>query len=280
MSFEFHKLHSLGNDFVIILAKPDQALFSTALIQQVADRHRGVGFDQLMWVSAASGNESADYNVRIFNSDGSESGQCVNGMRSVGYLLQSKVNPKKTSWILQAGGVDYEVMQTGEHEYGLQLDAPILSPSDVPFVADKQQDLYDLTLDEGLAVPIGVVSVGNPHAVWRVQNANSDAATEVAYSIAEHAAFPAGVNVGVCYVKADDHIFLQVLERGAGWTQACGSGAIAAATVSRINHWTKSNTITVTQPGGDVKVSWPSDGLAVSICGPVVWVYNGGWCGD
>ncbi|MDF1655393.1 MAG: diaminopimelate epimerase [Coxiellaceae bacterium] len=280
MTFEFHKLHSLGNDFVIVLAKAEQPILSTALIRQVADRHRGVGFDQLMWVIPATENQAADYIVRIFNSDGSESGQCVNGMRSVGYLLQALVDQNKSSWLLQAGGVDYTVMQTGEHEYGLQLEAPVLMPQEVPFAAETQQDLYELALTDDLAVPIGVVSVGNPHAVWRVQNASSDEATEIAYSIAEHASFTEGVNVGVCYVKADDHLLLQVLERGAGWTQACGSGAIAAATVARINNWVKSDTITVTQPGGDVKVTWPNEGLAVSICGPVVWVYNGGWCGD
>ncbi len=268
MHFAFHKLHSLGNDFVIILAEPGLEPFSAQQLQQIADRHRGVGFDQLMWVMPAAEGSAADFNVRIYNSDGGESGQCVNGMRSVGYLLQQLVDPDKSEWLLHAGGIDYSVMQTGEHEYGLLVNQPVLDAN------------VQVLLAEGRTVAVGHVDVGNPHAVMRVDDMTTDDASHTAQLIAQSSVFPNGVNVGVCQILSDDHLALRVLERGAGWTEACGSGAVAAASIAKINQWVNSSAITISQPGGDVKVSWPGDGLAVSICGPIVWVYNGEWCGN
>lgn len=266
MSFRFHKCHSLGNDFVIILADGD-CLWSSDKFCAIADRHRGVGFDQLMWAWPASAEESVDYFVRIFNSDGSESGQCVNGLRATGYLLQSVVNPEKRQWCLQVAGQPYQVMQTAEHEYGLLIDQ-----SGIKSVATAVLDFADEK-----NVTIGVVDVGNPHAVWRVRACQNEGNTLAALALAQDAYFTQGVNVGVCQLDGEAGLILRVLERGAGWTDACGSGALAAALSAKQQGWLTADEIRVRQPGGDVKVSWLNEGLAVRLTGPVAWVFSGEW---
>ncbi len=260
-SFRFEKCHSLGNDFVVIFGENEQALTADEL-KRLADRHRGIGFDQLMWLWADHTSADIDYKARIFNSDGSESGQCMNGLRSVGYLLQSLINPAQSIWRVEVAGHVFSLLKTGESEYGLECDLAMFDlPSMVPLDVDHKKH------------SVGVVDVGNPHAVWRGEQ------LEVAQKIAGDTFFPSGVNVGVCSVIDSGRLALQVFERGAGWTLACGSGALAAAWVARHEGWLPADEVVIEQPGGKLKVTWRGDGLTARISGHVAWVFSGEWRG-
>lgn len=266
-SFTFDKCHSLGNDFVIVMADSADALGVDDL-RLLADRHRGVGFDQLMWVWPAHGRNDLDYNVRIFNSDGSESGQCMNGLRCVGYLLQQAVDPGQSQWAVLVWDRIFTLHQTGSQAYGLHCDMSTVTKT------------KKVTLDLGSnSVELTEVDLGNPHAVWLCDDIRSEEATRMAAAIGSSDYFSRGVNVEVCSI-GNETIDLRVLERGAGWTQACGSGAMAAAIAARQNDWINAQEVTILQPGGELKVTWLNQGLAVRLSGHVAWIYRGEWRGD
>jgi diaminopimelate epimerase len=274
MSLAFTKMHGLGNDFMVVLAAMEDAFPEKDVIISMADRKEGVGFDQLLWIIADA--TDADFELRIFNADGGEAEQCGNGLRCVARYIHEHALKPGTVWQVKTLGGICRVWYEGDDLYGADLGAPVLSPEAVPFIADGMANLYRLNSPWGV-LDIGVVSLGNPHAVLRVADLASDDYEEKVRFISQSARFPRGVNVGVCMVDDAQNLRLRVFERGAGWTDACGTGAAASVVVAKRNHWMQDDAITVTQPGGSLTVCWSQPLGVVSICGHAATVFDGVW---
>jgi diaminopimelate epimerase len=281
MQRQFYKLHSLGNDFVMVFTQANTPVWSRDVRVAMADRHRGIGYDQLLWVSSPEQVE-APFDVRIFNADGSESFQCLNGLRAVACLLEQLVPNSAMAWQLQTGSGRYWVSAKKEG-YVAEAEGS-LQPADLPFLFERQQSLYVLNLPQVGEVSVAVASLGNPHVVLPVGaalglNRTLSDVELAAKALSQSPLFPEGVNVGICEKVGETALKLRVLERGAGWTQACGSGACALAMVARDNAWISGSAVTIAQPGGTVEVAWRDGVSAVRLTGPVVWVFDGSWRG-
>lgn len=277
MKLSFTKMHGLGNDFVLVMSSEDALIPSKDQLVAMADRRCGVGFDQLLWL-VSSRCDDADFSLRIFNADGSEAEQCGNGLRCVGRYIHDQGLAPGSRWSIDTAVGICEVWHDAKDHYGAQLSIPIREPKTIPFVADGMANLYRMDSPWG-QLQLGVISMGNPHALLRVDDfLASDLEQQVRF-VSEHERFPHGVNVGVCVVEGPNHLRLRVFERGAGWTNACGTGAAACMVIATLNLWLGSDQVTVTQPGGDLAVYWPHSDAKISIAGATQRVFDGEWYG-
>ncbi|MBA5248262.1 MAG: diaminopimelate epimerase [Gammaproteobacteria bacterium] len=273
MKINFTKMQGLGNDFMVIDAINQSISLSSVQIQKLSDRHFGIGFDQLLLVETAEDNKH-DFKYRIFNADGSEVEQCGNGARCFArFVIEKKLTAKKSG--------DVILVETKEHVIELKVDGnmvlvdmgkPVWHSQDIPF---KQIENSNATyIVEGKKV--GVVSMGNPHAVLIVDNINQDIET-IAKKIQSSADFPAGVNVNFVEIIDKFHIKLRVYERGVGETLACGSGACATvAYLNKIGKVADTNTkyIIVKLQGGELIVAFDNSKNIV-MGGPAEFVFEG-----
>ncbi|MDE2089966.1 MAG: diaminopimelate epimerase [Gammaproteobacteria bacterium] len=272
MRVHFTKMHGLGNDFVVIDAlsqavalTPDQARF-------LADRRFGVGCDQVLVVEA-SDTPAADFRYRIYNADGGEVEQCGNGARCCArFLRDAGLTGKDEIALSTAGGVIHLRMETGG-EITVNMGPPRLEPTEIPFLAPARALHYSLEVD-GEQLDIGAVSMGNPHAVLRVDNVAAAPVARLGPRIERHPRFPRHVNAGFMEVVARDHIRLRVYERGAGETLACGSGACAAVVVGRVQGLLDER-VAVDLPGGRLMISWSGKDQPVWMTGPATRVFEG-----
>ncbi len=272
MHFHFSKMHGLGNDFMVVDCITQNIFFSPELIRRLADRHTGVGFDQLLVVEAPYDPET-DFHYRIFNSDGSEVEQCGNGARCFARFVRMKgltnkysisVSTKKGKMVLQIEDDDLIRVNMG---------IPVLEPSKIPFKAKQQEKTYIIRTDEHTLF-CGAVSMGNPHVVTVVDDVDSANVEIIGPLLESHERFPERVNAGFMQVVSRSAIRLRVYERGAGETQACGSGACAAAVVGIVQGLLDEN-VTVTLPGGKLKISWKGPGTPLYMTGPATHVFDG-----
>jgi diaminopimelate epimerase len=273
----FTKMHGLGNDFVVLDARTSLPMPDDACIRAMADRHTGIGFDQLLIIESARDPACvAAYSIR--NADGSVAEQCGNGARCIG------------AWLHRAGAIATGTMaklQSPAGVIGMRLDdasrvavemgKPVFEPARIPFDAAAVADTYPLDVDHQ-RVEIAAVSMGNPHAVLEVDDV-ADARTErLGPLITRHPRFPRGVNAGFVQVIDKHHIKLRVHERGAGWTQACGSGACAAVAALH-NRGRVGDDVRAALPGGDLRIAWKGPGHALWMTGPAAFVFDGEWLG-
>lgn len=265
MSIQFTKMQGLGNDFVVIDITQQPFILSPEWIRNIADRHYGVGCDQVLIVRR-SDDPHADFDYRIFNADGSEVSQCGNGARCVGLFVRyQKLTQKKK--IVFKTNVNYLTVTTHDDEhFEVEIDAPLFEAKDIPFISTEQ-------LPENIALA-GVVNVGNPHAVIRVNEINLIDVARIGAALNHHPAFPERVNVGFMRLLSQNEIDLCVYERGVGITKACGSGACAAVAVGRQQGWLNAQ-VKVCQAGGDLIVRYPSLSESVFLQGPAVVVFDG-----
>jgi diaminopimelate epimerase len=240
--------------------------------KQWGDRNTGIGFDQLLIVEAPS-SPDVDFRYRIFNSDGSEVEQCGNGARCFArFVLDKRLTAKKLIRVETKGGViQLDVRNDGQ--ISVDMGAPRLVPADIPFQADARALTYALDV-EGRTEQIFAVSMGNPHAVLRVEDVNSAPVRELGPKIEHHPRFPQRVNVGFIQVIDRHRAQLRVWERGAGETQACGTGACAAAVAAISQGWMDSP-VTLDLTGGRLSIEWAGEGHPVIMTGPAVRVYEG-----
>ena len=272
MQLKFTKMHGLGNDFVVIDATTAPVVLTPAQLRFIADRHFGVGCDQILMVEPARSTDT-DFYYRIFNSDGGEVEQCGNGARCfVRYVHEHGLTKKTVIRVGTLGGV-IEPRLEADGQVTVNMGKPEFDPARVPFNAPARASLYDLLVNKNV-IKINSLSMGNPHAVQVVPDvATAPVATEGPL-IESHADFPQRVNAGYMQVLDRGHIRLRVYERGAGETLACGTGACAAV-VAGIQRGLLNARVTVSTRGGDLVIVWAGAGQPVLMTGPAVTVFDG-----
>lgn len=271
MRIKFTKMHGLGNDFVVIDGVSQLVSLSTEQLQRLADRHFGVGCDQILLIEIAEGD--ADYRYRIFNADGGEVEQCGNGARCfVRYVHDRGMTGKREIRVETLGGVIIPRLEA-DGEVTVNMGAPKFEPREIPFVAEKRAPTYPLDIG-GKQLEISVVSMGNPHAVQLVPDIDDAAVLTEGVMIEGHPRFPQRVNAGYMQVIDRHHIRLRVYERGAGETLACGTGACAAV-VAGIQRGVLESPVEVSFRGGDLFIRWEGEDQPVWMTGPAVTVFDG-----
>jgi diaminopimelate epimerase len=279
VSLRFHKLHGAGNDFMLLdlragVQESPGSMPGSSEARAWGDRHRGVGFDQLLVLSDPE-DRGNDAQVSIWNADGSSAEQCGNGMRAIGLYLHRTASGHPTRFAVEAPRQIHALTVQGPGSVSVDMGCPQWSPDAVPLTGLTPSDtgLYRLTLgDED--VRFGAVSLGNPHAVIEVDSVDAAPLRHVGEVLRTHAAFPEGCNVGFVEVLDEQHVRLRVLERGAGETLACGSGACAAVAWLTRRGRTRGR-VRVSQAGGTLWVETEGGVGPVTLTGPATHVYQG-----
>ena len=271
MSRPFLKMNGLGNDFVVVEARSAPFAPSAAEVRAIADRASGVGCDQLI---AIEPGEGVDARVRFWNADGEEVSACGNGTRCVGWLL------------MQASGKDHAVIETragllvasraGERLVSVDMGQPGLEWSQIPLSHDQDTRALDVALYDhpALSAPPGAVSMGNPHVVYFVDDIETAPVREAGLVVERHPLFPEHVNVGFAQILGRDRIRLRVWERGAGLTQACGTGACAALVAAARRDLTD-RSATLELDGGELLIEWRAKDGHVIMTGPAAVDFAG-----
>ncbi|TOK19733.1 diaminopimelate epimerase [Vibrio parahaemolyticus] len=272
MHFHFSKMHGLGNDFMVVDCITQNVFFSQDLIRRLADRHTGVGFDQLLVVEAPYDPET-DFHYRIFNADGSEVEQCGNGARCFARFVRLKglTNKYSISVSTKKGKMILDVEDDGE--VTVNMGVPEFEPNKIPFKAKQKEKTYIMRAGDNTLF-CGAVSMGNPHVVTVVDNVDTADVDTLGPLLESHERFPERVNAGFMQVVSRDHIRLRVYERGAGETQACGSGACGAVAVG-ILQGLLDESVKVSLPGGELHISWQGPGKPLFMTGPATHVFDG-----
>jgi diaminopimelate epimerase len=272
MRLEFSKMHGLGNDFMVIDAIHQSVSLSEDDIRYLSNRRTGVGFDQLLLVESPD-RDDVKFRYRIFNADGGEVEQCGNGARCFARFVYDRGLTQQTEIPVNtaAGVIQLEILQDGQVR--VDMGKPVFEPDLIPFTAPARQERYALEVANEM-LEVGVVSMGNPHAVLQVNQVDHAPVLELGPMIENHDRFPNRVNVGFMQVVDDSNIRLRVYERGAGETLACGTGACAAVVVGRL--WgLLSEEVVVSLPGGRLVILWPNSEDTVYMTGPVAYVFDG-----
>lgn len=276
MKLQFTKMHGLGNDFLVVDRIRHPVRLSRKQIQRLADRHFGVGFDQLLMIDPPD-RPDVDFRYRIFNADGSEVEHCGNGARCFArFVLDKGLIQRRTIRVSTVNRLlTLKVSRSGQ--VSVDMGEPDFSPAALPFRTAEEADRYTLTLEteKGLEpVELSAVSVGNPHCVLTVEDVEEAPVETLGPRLGAHADFPQGVNVGFMQVLDRSTIRLRVFERGAGETVACGTGACAAV-VCGIRNGQLDSEVTVKLRGGDLQITWPGPGHTITMTGPATTVYEG-----
>ena len=272
MKLNFTKMHGAGNDFVVIDCVRQSVPLSPGKIRFIADRHRGVGCDQVLLVEPPD-HPDADFRYRIYNADGSEAGQCGNGARCFArFVLEQRLSAKRELRVQTTSGF-MQLKTLNDGRVLAELGTPKFEPCDIPLIADSPAIQYALQVDE-CNYQVGALSMGNPHVVLQVDSCNDAAVHILGPKLERHPRFPERVNVGFMQVVSRSEIKLRVYERGAGETQACGTGACAAA-VHGMQLGLLDQSVTVQLPGGKLTVSWLGGDAPVWLGGPTANVFEG-----
>jgi len=272
MELAFTKMHGLGNDFVVIDAINQVVSLSAEQIRFIADRHFGVGCDQLLLVEAAD-RPGVDFRYRIFNSDGGEVEQCGNGARCFVRFVHDKGLTQKNPITVSTNTGIIELTEQEDGQVTVNMGIPRFEPKDIPFIAEQRADRYEVALPSQ-TVEIGAVSMGNPHAVLLVDDVRQAPVIQLGPLLESHNRFPRRVNVGFMQIIDTLNINLRVFERGVGETQACGTGACAAVAVGR--KWgLLQEQVNVNLPGGQLMIQWAGEGEPVWMTGPAESVFEG-----
>ncbi|NKF20714.1 diaminopimelate epimerase [Solimonas marina] len=273
MKLHFTKMHGAGNDFVVIDATRSRFAPTPALLERLSDRRFGVGCDQILVVEAPSAPD-VDFDYRIFNADGSEVGQCGNGSRALARFVREHGLSDKAAIRVRTQTSVLELRHVDGNRYRVDMGAPRLDPADVPFDAAARAERYTLTLAHGEPLEIGVVSMGNPHAVIVVADVDTAPVAALGEAVQRHPAFAQSVNVGFLQIVDRTHVRLRVYERGVGETLACGTGACAAVVVGRL--WGQlDERVDVQVRGGELTIEWSGEGQPVLMTGPAETVFEG-----
>ena len=265
-------MHGLGNDFVVIDATRQPFMPSADDLRRIADRRFGVGCDQILVVEPASVPD-VDFDYRIYNADGSESGQCGNGARCLARFVRDKgLSERDTIRVrTQSSVLVLQLLEDGQVR--VDMGAPRFEPAEIPLRAAQRDTRYRHELD-GATLEFGALSMGNPHAVILVDDLDTAPVRTLGPRLQTQAIFPQQANVGFMQIVDRDTLRLRVYERGAGETLACGSGACAAAVVARL--WDRvAQAVTVRLPGGSLQIEWDGEGRPVFMTGPATTVFTG-----
>ncbi len=272
MTLKFTKMHGTGNDFIVIDAINQQVELSTEQIRALADRHFGIGCDQLLLVERAT-SEQAAFRYRIFNADGGEVEQCGNGARCFArFVRENGLTDASTIPVETRGGL-ITLQIEADGMVSVDMGEPDFAPEALPFIVDSQSQSAELMVnDERYA--IHTVSMGNPHAVLQVADIDQAPVATVGAAIESHERFPQRVNVGFMQIVDRQTIRLRVFERGAGETLACGTGACAAVAAG-IQNGLLDSPVRVELRGGELHIAWSGAGNTLLMTGPAQTVFIG-----
>lgn len=272
MQINFTKMHGLGNDFVVIDAITQSISLTASQIQFIANRHFGIGCDQLLLVEK-SDVENADFRYRIYNADGCEVGQCGNGARCFAIFVRDQGLTDKTEIpVITKTGRIILTIEDNDH-VNVNMGTPILEPVKIPFAIYQQAATYTLEIDNQ-DITFSAVSTGNPHAVILVDDVDTAAVKEVGKILQADEHFPESVNVGFMQILDRHHIKIRVYERGVGETRACGSGACAAVIAGQIQNLL-AKTVDVELLGGNLSIHWAGNKNPVMMTGSTATVFSG-----
>ena len=272
MKIKFSKMHGLGNDFMVIDGINQSIALTPKLISSWADRHFGVGFDQLLLVEVAE-SEKALFKYRIFNADGGEVTQCGNGARCFARFVREQGLTEQTRIPVETSNGLLELNVIDDSQVQVDMGVPNFEPASIPFIAPERETVYQLKINGELIV-FSAVSIGNPHAVILVEDVDSADLRYMGPALQAHAAFPQSVNVGCMQIIDNQHFNLRVYERGSGETLACGSGACAAMAVGRVLELLDTQAV-ASLPGGELQLDWQGEGKPVIMTGSTEMVYQG-----
>jgi len=260
-TIKFTKMHGLGNDFVVIDAITQSIPLDHLSIAALANRHTGIGFDQLLLIEKSLSN--ADFFCRIFNSDGTEAEQCGNGMRCVArFIYEKDLAVKKQLAIETQSGIVQTTLQDFDNIH-VNMGHPTIEPSQEVSLSPNASPLK-LTL----------ISMGNPHAILNVPSVVSAPVQELGASLSTHPIFPHGINVGFMEIVNRQHVRLRTFERGAGETLACGTNSCAAVVAGIINHALDPK-VRVALALGSLWIEWPDENSPLMMSGPADNVFEG-----
>ncbi|AUN96311.1 diaminopimelate epimerase [Pseudazoarcus pumilus] len=273
MRMRFTKMHGLGNDFVVVDATRAPAELTPERVRAIADRHFGVGCDQLLVVEPPT-RADVDFRYRIFNADGGEVEQCGNGARCfVRFVHDKGLTAKRRIRVETCSGV-IEPYLEDDGLVTVDMGVPVLEPAEIPFRSDSRELVQALELTDDTRIAITAVSMGNPHAVHVVADIDSAPVATLGPLIESHERFPARVNAGFMQVLDEHAVRLRVFERGAGETLACGTGACAAV-VAGVLRGLLASPVRVATRGGELTIAWDGAGTPVHMTGPAVTVFEG-----
>jgi diaminopimelate epimerase len=263
----FRKMHGLGNDFVVLDARARPLDLTPETIRKIGDRHRGVGFDQLVVIEPA--RNGGDARVSFYNPDGGEAGACGNGTRCAARLLLDELGRDRL--VLESAPGPLLVERLADGRVRVAMSAPRFGWRDIPLAVPC--DTLSLPLDRPpLPRPVAV-SMGNPHAVFFVENVRALDVAALGAELARHGMFPEQANIGFAQMHGRRVMRLRVFERGAGLTLACGSGACAAV-VAAVRRGLADPAVRVFVDGGELLIEWPGEG-PVLMTGPATLSFEG-----
>jgi len=272
MKLKFTKMHGLGNDFVVLDRVNQTIELTSDQMRFLADRHFGVGCDQILLVESSE-KEDVDFSYRIFNADGGEVEQCGNGARCFArFVLDNNLTDKEQIAVeTNSGIIILEVVK--DNWVRVNMGVPVLEPEAIPIVANEKAKSYALSIGDQ-RIKFGAVSMGNPHAVLRVDSVKDAAVDQLGSQLEPHPFFPQRANIGFLEIENRSNAKLRVFERGVGETLACGTGACAAMVVGHL--WNEfDDSVIMTLPGGDLQIDWKGEGEPVYLSGPADFVFTG-----
>lgn len=272
MTLAFTKMQGLGNDFVVFDAVNQSLDPTPAWIQHIADRRYGIGCDQVL-VAETAHHPEADFRYRIWNADGQEVEHCGNGVRCLARFLHDQGLHRADHVTLETAAGLTRVERVDNDQVRVDMGPPVLDPAAIPFEATSRRVGYELTV-AGTAYEIAAVSMGNPHAILRVDDIETAPVATLGPRLESHPRFPNRVNAGFLAVLSRDRGHLRVYERGVGETPACGTGACAAAVAGMLNDWF-GPTVTLALTGGELVIHWQGEGQPVWMTGPAETVFEG-----
>jgi diaminopimelate epimerase len=272
MAVSFHKMHGLGNDFVVLDLRQQDYPVNANTAAQLANRHTGIGCDQVLVLRKPSGDQQLA-SFEVWNSDGSRAEQCGNGVRCLGLYLHMRSETPAGRFLLggPAGTVEIECLDNTRVQ--VDMGRPVFEAHRVPVLLQADGGWYPLEIDQQ-QYQLGAVSMGNPHALVIVDDINSADVARLGAVISRHSAFPEGCNAGFAEIVDRGNIRLRVYERGAAETRACGSGACAAMSILRKADLVD-QTVNVTQTGGSLIIKWTGGANPVIMKGPATHVFKG-----
>lgn len=272
MRLKFTKMHGLGNDFVVIDGVRQSVDLTTEQLRAMADRHFGIGCDQILLVEAPKAH-GADFAYRIFNADGGEVGQCGNGARCLARFVREHGLSSADEIVVDTCTGRLRLLHGDDGLVTVNMGVPRHAPAEVPLRAEREADHYEVELDGNL-IRFGAVSMGNPHAVLLVDTVDTAPVESWGARLESHPIFPERANIGFMAPVDRHHLRLRVYERGAAETLACGSGACGAAVVA-IQQDLADSPVRVDLPGGSLTIHWSGRGQPVLMTGPAVTVFHG-----
>ena len=272
MKLRFSKMHGAGNDFVVFDAIHQQVELNAEQVRFIADRHFGVGCDQLLLVERPT-RKDADFRYRIFNADGGEVEQCGNGARCFMRFVHDKGLSQKGEILVETASGIIRPRLEADGQVTVNMGEPRFDPDQIPFIASKQALTYELALEDEV-VEISALSMGNPHAIQYVEDVETAVVARQGAQIEAHPRFPNKVNAGFMQIVDRQNIRLRVYERGAGETLACGTGACAAV-VAGIRRDLLDPAVQVATRGGVLTIHWAGVGTPVWMTGPAANVFEG-----